>query len=280
MRLDRRWLHVLGLALFVIVTGYALYRQPVVLREIDPLLILAGLLLASAATLLQGLHTYVFLGRREMQGRLLLATWLSAERAWLNTAFPAKAGTIATVAVISGKLKLGIASYLRFSGLSAGITAAISVVGAALMLLDDPWLRVAAVASMGLLLPLSRLVHPVRTPELALLVASAGLNLVAISLGIAVCILGLGHDPLSLQDAISVGLALNLLSIVSITPGNFGVRELALALIAPLLGADVEVVLQGSACYVVLRLGASALIALVLRARALSALPSQASQTA
>lgn len=280
MKLDRRWLHATGLALFVVVTGYALYQQPVVLREIDPLLILAGLLLASAATLLQGLHTYVFLGRKAMQGRLLLATWLTAERAWLNTAFPAKAGTIATIAVISGRLKLGMASYLKFSGLSAAITAAISVVGAALLLLDNPWSRIAAVASMGFLLPLSRWVHPVKASELLLLIASAGLNLVAISLGIAVCIVGLGHDPLSLQDAVSIGLALNLLSIVSITPGNFGVRELALALVGPLLGADVEVVLQGSACYVVLRLGASAFIALLLRGKAFSALPSQATPAA
>lgn len=274
MRIDRRWLHVVGLLAFAAATVYAVRHQPPEMRDIAPGWLALGSLLALASTFLQAIHTHVFLAERPIAGRLLVATWLTAERAWLNTLLPAKAGTLTAMAVISSKLGISMARYVRFAVLSATVTAMISLVGVAALLVQDPWARAAIIASVLLLVPASRWIYPVLPGQAFSLVGSGILTLLTISAGISTCIVGLGHASLTTQDSASIGLVLNLLSVVAITPGNFGVRELLLAAVSPILEVDMAVVLQGSACYVVLRLAASALLAMLLRPRALEALPS------
>jgi hypothetical protein len=88
--------------------------------------------------------------------------------------------------------------------------------------------------------------------------------LASISLGLAssLKILGIGEGTLELLPA---GIVLTLLSLVSLTPGNFGVREAVLAAVSPVLPAPLAKIIVASAIFVVARICLTFLIASSLR---------------
>src|SRR5690606_7992167 len=94
-------------------------------------------------------------------------------------------------------------------------------------------------------------------------------NMVLLTLGVAGCVVGLGHD-IGAADVLKTGATLNALSVVSITPGNFGIRELVLASLRSAVDIDVALILQGSSAYVLLRLVVSLAIATALRSKVIS----------
>ncbi|HEY9036605.1 MAG TPA: hypothetical protein VIM96_07815 [Pseudomonadales bacterium] len=264
----RRVLHAVGLLCFAVIIGWAVYRSPPDLFLIKWYWLLAGFLLAGLASAVQGLQMALFLKHEQSVATLRWSFWFTAEKAWMNTVFPVKAGTAGALLLLDRKMGVSWARFVKFMLLCSGLTAGVSI-AAALAILPDAVPVLVPVLVLMLAVLLSRALYPIRWGVLSTLTLLALAHLMLLSLGIAACLAGLGHGS-TVIGIVATGVILNLLSIVSVTPGNFGVREVVLTAVAPLLALDFSVIVQGAACYVILRLFASLLIATVLRGGALT----------
>lgn len=90
------------------------------------------------------------------------------------------------------------------------------------------------------------------------------INLLAISFGLvsALRVLGIHEGFVELFPA---GIILNLLSLASLTPGNFGLREAVLAALSPILTVSLAQLILASATFVIGRLALAFLLATGLR---------------
>lgn len=262
--LRRRLVQGASFSVFVIILAIAARHAPPNLERVRPAWLAAGFVLAALTTILQGVQNDMFLRHEGNPAGIGWATWFAAEKAWLNSILPAKAGTATALVILQRKWGLNWTRYLRFMMLCGGVSAVTSV--AAMIVLVVPTLPASALAALAFTV-LTAAIRPIfRLPwgALALLGALGLLNLAVLSGGVAACLYGLGH-ALHLSSIAAIGVAMNTLALVAVTPGNFGVREAALAMLAPLVALDFGIVVQGAACYVFLRLLASLCIASVLR---------------
>lgn len=260
----RKALVVLGFAVFAVAIGLALHRAVPRIAEINTDWLLPMFLAVFVSLAVQMEQITVFLRTRGGQESRRWAAWFAAEKAWINVAIPAKAGTVGAVAVMAKRHGLPWTEYAAFMLLSGLLTAASSL-GGALFLFLDPLIAVGACLAIGLfLMALPSLPGDRgRASRIYLIVLSVA-NLMAIALGLvfALRVLGITSEFTELFPA---GIALNLLSLASLTPGNFGVREAVLAAIAPLLAVPFSELILGATMFVIGRLGISFLMATALR---------------
>jgi len=265
----RKIAHVVGIALFIVLTIYAVRSQPISPQQIDPHLLIVSCLLAAASVVFQSGVVYVLLPALSLGERSLVAVWLTAEKAWLNSVAPAKAGTIASSAILVRRYGISISSNVRLLVANGAITLCLSCLGALFLLVQPTLAALMAIPILGMLLVAAWYVSGAEIGHIALIAGCASVNMVLLTLGVAGCVVGLGHD-IGAADVLKTGATLNALSVVSITPGNFGIRELVLASLRSAVDIDVALILQGSSAYVLLRLVVSLAIATALRSKVIS----------
>lgn len=263
----KKLLHALGLLVFAVVLVVSLLKTPPDLRRLDAQWLAFSAMLATVAIAIQVAQTTIFLRSQSFASNWTWATWFTAEKAWVNSVFPAKIGTAGAIVYLKSALGMEWSRYLRFMLLCAGLATAASAAGMLALLWPGPAGTLGALAAYAICaLPLRFLYH-LRVRHF-LVLACLGLgNLIALTLGVGACLLGLGFDG-SFSDIAPVGVLLNLLSVVSVTPGNFGFREAILTLASPLLALDFGAVVQASTCYVFLRLLIALVTATALRSHA------------
>lgn len=267
---NRFILHISGLLLFAIIASYAIYNSPPDLSKIKSTELFAGFLLSALAIYVQGLQISIFLQNEVAAKNPIWTTWIVAEKAWVNSIFPAKAGTMTSLLVMQKKWNISWLDYSRFIFFCGLVTGIISIFSAIILIF--PYWSICLAVSCILALAISilqKIAYPLSYKNSVYIVGLAILTILILSAGIGACIHGLGYTA-ELKDYIAIGITLNLLSIISVTPGNFGIREICLGLLSPLLPISFEAIIQGATCYVVLRLLASLLIASVTRPIALS----------
>lgn len=266
----RRWLQVLGLTVFVVVLFLSLRNSPPDLTRLEAGWLALAVGMASLTITMQVVQTEVFLSRESLRSDWRWSAWFTAEKAWMNTVFPAKVGTAGAMVYLVKAHDLAWHQYLRFMLLCGGITATASLATALMLVLRDGVGVLCAIILLLTSLPFLNVIYRVKAGHLLVLAGSSIVSLVALTVGVGACILGLGHHG-EWSSVVPVGALLNLLSVVAVTPGNFGFRELVLATAAPLLKLDFGVVVQASTCYVFLRLLVGLGLATYLRSSSLSA---------
>lgn len=265
---QRQLINVAGLVVFFVALGWALHQSPPRLSEIS----ISWLLYAAVATALalatQAAQTHIFLKAEGIASDWKWAAWFSSEKAWINTILPAKAGTAGALALLRSRFGLSWSKYLRFLLQCGVITVGASAAGASVVIQSAP--AASAIAPLLILAAAaaSRLIYRSSIFNTALLAVLAALNLVMLAVGLGACLQGLGY-AISFSDIVPAAVALNLLSVAAFTPGNFGVREIVLAAITPVLPISFGAIIQASTLYVFIRTITSFILATSLRNSAL-----------
>jgi len=266
---QRRIAHVIGLVVFAGIALFAFYRAPPDVSRLKVQWLAFAVFLAGLAMLCQGLQNIAFLRQELAPAKLGWAIWFASEKAWLNSIFPAKAGTAGAIVVLHKKLGITWGKYVRFMFLCSGTTAVASIAALIVMLIPTIAGICAALALFVVCTGLLVYVYPLTWPRLYALGVLSIVNLGVLSAGVGACLAGLGYET-HFRDIAPIGVVMNLLSIVAITPGNFGVREATLSLLTPVMPLGFSVIIQGSTCYVFSRLLASLGLATALRGYALA----------
>ncbi len=260
----RRIVGVLGFAVFAVALAFALHQVAPKIERIHAVWLIPMCLAILASLAVQMEQIIVFLRSRGHKETRLWAAWFASEKGWLNVAIPAKAGTIGAVAVMVKRHDLTWTHYAAFMMLCGFLTALVSLGGALFLFLNARVaLGVWAMIVLGLLavprLPGDR----GRSSRTHLLLLSL-INLLAISFGLvsALRVLGIHEGFVELFPA---GIILNLLSLASLTPGNFGLREAVLAALSPILTVSLAQLILASATFVIGRLALAFLLATGLR---------------
>lgn len=265
---NRRLLNIIGLGTFLIVLGIAIYDSPPNLYEISYGWLGLAAFASTIAVATQAAQSLLFMNAEGVKCSWQWATWFASEKAWINTMLPAKAGTAAAVALLQAKFSVAWSRYLRFLAQCTVIAIAATLAGAALLLMNSMSGALAGTAiflgaSVG-----SRFFYRASIGQTSILAALAVINLLALTGGLVACLVGLGYET-SLLGIAPAAIALNLLSVASITPGNFGIREIVLAALSPLIPISFGSVIQASTCYVFIRAMTSFVVATLLRNKAL-----------
>jgi len=262
--LFRRTLAVFGFAIFAGALAFALHRAAPRIEQIDVVWVIPMCLVVLASLAVQMEQIIVFLRSRGGEETRRWAAWFASEKAWLNVAIPAKAGTIGAVAVIVKRHGLPWTEYVAFMLLCSLLTAAVSL-GGILFLFLNALVALSACLVLGLvLIAMPRLPGDRgRSSRLYLLILALA-NLLGISLGLvsALRVLGIAGEFVELFPA---GIALNLLSLASLTPGNFGVRETILAMLSPMLTVTFAEVTLAASLFIIARLAVAFVLATLLR---------------
>lgn len=261
-------IHAAGLVLFAAIVVVAFYRAPPDVSRLRIGWLALAIALSAVGTLIQGLQNVAFMRQENASASLAWSVWFASEKAWMNSILPAKAGTAGAIMMLHKRHGLSWSRYVRFMVFCSGTNAVASV--AALIVMLSPGIATALLAAVAfvILTAALRLVYRLTWGWLYALGVLGLVNLAVLSAGVGACIRGLGYAA-GVSDIAPIGVALNLLSIVAITPGNFGVREAALSLLTPLMPLGFSVVIQGSTCYVFSRLITTLGLATMLRGHAL-----------
>lgn len=264
----RRWVHGIGLIVFAVVLVFSVRESPPDLRRLEIGWLLVASVMVALTIGLQVFQTSIFLRAEGVAATWTWSAWFTSEKAWMNTVFPAKVGTAGAMLYLDKAHGIDWHRYLRYMLMCGGVTAAASISVASALLFGGVAGAIAAALVFLIAMLVANLAYPLPHGSTLTLAASSVATLATLTLGVGACIRGLGHDG-DWHGLLPVGAILNLLSVVAVTPGNFGFRELVLASAAPLLDLDFGVVVQASTCYVFLRLLASLALATALRSRSI-----------
>ena len=266
-------LNLVGLGLFSLICGYAVYISPPNVFEVN--IIWAIPLILSAFTLLasQAVQTAIFCRVESLEVPVIWSVWFAAEKAWLNAVAPAKAGTVSAVLLLQKKYAIHWNRYVRFMLYIAANTFVLSLILLVLVLVDFGVLMGLSLSALFFTILALKRVYQVSIFEFVLTSLSLTVQLICLSSGVAFGMLGLDYK-IDLNDIAFIGALLNLLSIVSLTPGNFGVREALLAAFSQFTNLDLYEIVQASTVFVFVRLMISLVTATALRGIALRAITS------
>lgn len=260
----RKSLTLLGFVVFIAALAFALHRAAPRIDQIDAAWLIPMGLAILASLVVQMEQIVVFLRSRGGRESRQWAAWFASEKAWLNVAIPAKAGTIGAVAVMVKRHGLPWTEYLAFMLLCGLLTAVVSLGGAFFLFLDASLAMAACVAVALALVAMPRLPGDRGRASRIYLVLLAFANLMVISMGLVFALRALGIYG-EFIEVFPVGIALNVLSLASLTPGNFGVREAVLVALSPILTVSFAELILASTAFVIGRLALAFLLATLLR---------------
>ena len=249
----RRIKYPVGYSLFAVALGYGMWHAPAELWQLSPGWLTASLGIVVVMFQLQLWQLNLFLRSHGAESGWLYPALFNARRGILNTLFPARTGTLLLLHSLKQKYSIRWPEFLHFFLLSGAISLYAS--GLALVWLLWPWGYSVLLLVSSLLLSIY-IAHRARfryadcVPGLLLLAVA----LYASTAAVFFCLLrGLGYS-LSLTQVSYFAVVLNVLAQVSVTPGNIGVREVAMGLIAPFVTLPMAVGIIASSLLLVLRL--------------------------
>lgn len=249
----RRIKYPVGYGLFAIAITYGLWHAPSELWQLSPFWLLLSLVVVVLMFLLQQWQVTIFLRAHGLNPGWLYPALFNARRGILNIVLPARSGTLFLVHDLTKKYPVTWRDFLYFF-LVAGIVS-VYVSGLALAWLLWPWGYSAALLFGSLIAAfyLARrgtFQYAAWLPNLLLLALALYLATVTV---LFFLLRGLGYQ-LSFVEVSYLAIALNVLAQVSITPGNIGVREVLMGLIAPFVELPVAVGIIASSLLLIIRL--------------------------
>ncbi|HSS65597.1 MAG TPA: hypothetical protein VLS27_14290 [Gammaproteobacteria bacterium] len=258
-----RWVRIsIGYAAFVAAVVYGLKNAPAAAWRIDPGWLALAAIAMGASIFFQVVQAVIFLRCHDVSGEWFAAFLFTLRKTVLNVLLPARSGTLLVLQTLTRRCPVKWYQYVHFS-----LVASIASLGVSMLAAGFVWLG----WRQGLVLSIAGVVATMgvaRYARLRYLDRMVGLLLVATGMylsflmGFWCLINGLGWN-LNLGQAAVFAILMNLLALVSITPGNLGVREAMLGAAAPMLSVPVSVGILVGACVYVLRLlvGAALLLA-------------------
>ncbi len=242
-----------GYCLFIIAIIFGVSKAPVGLLDIRPIWLLFAVLVALTMFMLQGIQVLIFLRYHNVNTNILYPALFTARKGVLNTILPAKSGTLILLTMLTRNYQLKWYNFVVFILVSSVASLIISLVGLVWLLLPIEY------TFIFLLFVISSVYYSLRKGLFAYSRCMPSLLLIALGLFIATifsffCMLrGLGFQ-LSFVEISYFAIALNALAQFSITPGNVGVREVVVGMMAPYLSLPVSVGILASAGFFIIRM--------------------------
>ncbi|RME33423.1 MAG: hypothetical protein D6786_07755 [Gammaproteobacteria bacterium] len=241
-----------GYLLFAGTVIWGVWHAPPELWALDlPWLLLAAAM-ALLVFLLQALHVALFLRYHRLPPDWPCIALFTARKGLLNTILPAKSGTLVLLRTLTRRYpELRWHDYLRYMLLGVVVSLMVSLLAALGLVLDPLPFTLACLFVTAVLVLLSRLETAYLGCLPALALIATGLYLVILC-SIWAVLRGLGH-ALDFPQASQLGITLNTLAQISITPGNLGARELLLGLVGRGLELPVSVGILAGAIFFTIR---------------------------
>lgn len=259
---------VLGYLLFITAIIYALSKTPQEIWDVDPVWIIPATLFTAASLFIQILQLKVFLDFHNQKIDWEWITLFTIRKGILNTFLPAKSGTFVLLHTLTKKYEVSWKDYVHYMIFSSPVTLFISLIFL-VSLFIDPLIFIVILILLILLSYVLRKYFSFSYIKCLPVIIWYAFFLYFIFLAILWCLLlGLGYN-ISLYEASCFAIAINALSQISITPGNLGVREVILGILAPYLALPVSVGILAGAILFALRVGVSAVILVIMEGRIL-----------
>ena len=242
-----------GYVAFVAALVYGLANAPDEVWRIEPVWLALAVAVLAVSILFQVLQVIIFLRCHGISGEWFVAALFTLRKGVLNVLLPARSGTLLVLRTLTKRYSLKWYDYVYFSVAASIASLDVSIIAAGFVWLG--WqagmvLALVSILAAKFIPGYVRLRYLERIGELLLVAAGIYLSFLA---GFWCLINGLGWE-LTVGQAATFAIALNLLALVSITPGNLGVREGLLGVVAPLLSLPISVGILVGACFYVLRL--------------------------
>lgn len=249
----RRIKYPVGYGLFAIAITYGLWHAPSELWQLSPFWLFLSLVVVVLMFLLQQWQVSLFLRAHGLDPGYLYPALFNARRGILNTVLPARSGTLLLVHNLTKKYPVTWQDFLFFFLLSGVVSVYVS--GLALAWLLWPW----GYSATMLLVSFSAAFYVARRGAFKyatclpkLLVLGLALYLATVT-AVFFILRGLGYH-LTFVEVSYFAIALNVLAQISITPGNIGVREILMGLMAPFVDLPIAVGIIASSLLLMIRI--------------------------
>lgn len=243
----------LGYSLFALAITYGLWHTPPELWQIQPVWLLLAALVALTMFILQGWQVMVFLKYHHVQTDRLYPALFTARKGVLNMVLPAKSGTLVLMTMLTKNYQLKWYDFIIFILIGSIASLLVSLLGVV-------WLLFPLIYTLLLLLLIlvityfsicyTLFVYASCFP--LLLIIACGLYLSTI-LAFFCLLRGIGFQ-LSFIDISYFVVVLNALAQFSFTPGNVGVREVVVGIMAPYVSLPISIGVIASAIFYIIRL--------------------------
>lgn len=241
-----------GYVLFGAVIVYAVSRAPDQVWKIAPAWLILTLCVITVMLLLQWAQVVVFLRAQGVRSGWYWSVNFTVKKGVLNAVLPAKTGTLALMHMLTRHYPVRWHDYLRFSLTAAVASLIITALAMVWLLLSSSLFALVLLATLAVCYVASRAVSAFYMTHLPVLLL--------IGLGQYSCVLlifwsilsGLGY-VIGFRDASYFSVALNTLAQLTLTPGNIGVREAVMGMLAPYLALPVAVGIIAGGVFHVLR---------------------------
>ncbi len=242
-----------GYGLFAVAIAYGLWHTPPELWQIQPVWLLIATLVALAMFLLQGWQLMIFLKYHHVQRHWLYPALFTARKSVLNTVLPAKTGTLVLVTMLTNLYQLKWYNFIVFMLIASIASLLVSLLGVVWLLFPLRY------TLLLLLLILVITYFSIRYTLFVyascfplLLIIACGLYLSTI-LAFFCLLRGIGFQ-LSFIDISYFAVVLNALAQFPFTPGNVGVREVVVGIMAPYVSLPISIGVIASAVFYIIRL--------------------------
>lgn len=252
----RLWLararFVAGYILFGGVLIYAFRRAPEEVWRLAPGWLALALGVIVLMMLMQWAQVTLFLRAHGVRPGWYWPLMFTLKKGILNTVLPAKSGTLVLVHLLTQRYPVRWHDYLQFS-MTAGVASLIISALALAWLIFSPAVFVPVLlATLAVCYVASRKISAIYMTHLPMLLLNGLGQYACVLLTFWSILCGMGYF-IGIRDASYFGVALNTLAQFTITPGNVGVRESVMGMLAPYLAMPVAVGIIAGGVFYVLR---------------------------
>lgn len=257
---------IAGYLLFLIAIVYALSKTPTEIWNLNPLWVIPAILLTLISLFIQVLQLKIFIDFHKNSIDWKWAILFTVRKAILNTFLPAKSGTLVLLHTLTEKYNVSWKDYVHFMIFSSLVTLFISFLFSLLFFirLELIFIVIFFIFLISIIFSKKYSFSYIKCLPPIFLYAFI---LYFIFLGILWCILiSLGYN-ITFIDASLFAIAVNALSQISVTPGNLGVRETLLGVLAPYIALPVSVGILAGAILFAFRIITSAVLLAILEGK-------------
>jgi hypothetical protein len=248
-----RWVRLrawAGYALFAGILVWAMFDAPHVLWQAEPFWLLAAVPFILLNLLFQVIQIRVFLVDRGVA----IPGWrvpvhFTLKKAVLNIVMPFRTGTLLMLRMLTNHYPVIGVDFVGFVVIASLYSLFLSILGAVWLFFPGVWFTSGLILFL-LLLGVAR--HSPRMPFTSciwpLFFITLGL-FATFTAGLWSLFHGFGH-ALPPRETVTMAVILNALALVNVTPGNMGIREMVMGVIAPMLSVPISVgILAGAAFF-------------------------------
>ena len=232
--------YVLGYSLFALAIGYSLYNAPNVAWQIKPIWHGISIIVILIMFFLEVTQFSIFLHHHEIKFTWMFPALFTTRKGVMNAILPARAGTLVLLHSITQHYGLKWHDYLRFMLVASISSLIISAIVTFHLFLDTLWFVIISLATIAGAWISSYLFKESYFKSIPILMLNSSVLYIGRLIVFWLLLRGLGFDVTLLKSSY-FAVAMNILSQISITPGNIGVREFVLGFLSPYLDIPMSV---------------------------------------